>query len=255
VNLKGEVLVGFANESPFSYVDYRTGNLTGEAPVLLRHALASLGSTGLQGRLTRFGALVPGLQAGRFDLIAAGMYVTPARCQEVLFSEPTYCVGEALLVSKGNPDKLFSYPDLSRKHGVRVAVVRGTFEHFALQQTDLPAENIVIFPDAPSALSGLQAKRVAALALNSLAARDLMRKLGPHPTVQLVSLPDDQLTPPRGCGAFAFRKADRRARDALNDALRPLLGSKEHLQMVVQFGFTAAELPPPGLTTDELCRR
>ena len=42
--------------------------------------------------------IVDGPDAGRFDIIAAGMYVTPERCRQVAFSEPTYAVGEGFVV-------------------------------------------------------------------------------------------------------------------------------------------------------------
>ena len=41
-------------------------------------------STQVDGVLTEFGSLIPGLQAGRFDIIAAGMFVTP----EALRADP-----------------------------------------------------------------------------------------------------------------------------------------------------------------------
>ncbi len=54
--------------------------------------------------LTEFGSLIPGLQAGRFDIIAAGMFVNPKRCEQVQFSEPTYGIGQAFLVAEGQPE-------------------------------------------------------------------------------------------------------------------------------------------------------
>ena len=32
------------------------------------------------------GFVIPGLNAGRFDLIAAGLFITPERCEQVAFS-------------------------------------------------------------------------------------------------------------------------------------------------------------------------
>jgi Bacterial extracellular solute-binding proteins, family 3 len=37
------------------------------------------------GVLTKFGALIPGLRAGRFDMIAATMYITPPYRKQVQF--------------------------------------------------------------------------------------------------------------------------------------------------------------------------
>ena len=50
--------------------------------------------------LTEWGSLIPGLRAGRFDLIAAGMYITPERCKQVLFTDPHYRLLDTLLVAR-----------------------------------------------------------------------------------------------------------------------------------------------------------
>ncbi len=47
-----------------------------------------MGTNEVEGVLTEFGSLIPGLAAKRFDIIAAGMYVTPERCKQVALSGP-----------------------------------------------------------------------------------------------------------------------------------------------------------------------
>ena len=85
------------------------GKLTGESPEVVRAVLAKMGIAQVDGVLTEFGSLIPGLQAGRFDIIAAGMFVNPKRCEQVQFSEPTYGIGQAFLVAKGNPKGIADY--------------------------------------------------------------------------------------------------------------------------------------------------
>src|SRR5215467_13974035 len=81
----GYVRVGFANEAPFAYAT-PDGKLTGEAPEVAKAVLKKMGINEVDGVLTEFGSLIPGLKAHRFDIIAAGMFVTPARCKEINFS-------------------------------------------------------------------------------------------------------------------------------------------------------------------------
>jgi polar amino acid transport system substrate-binding protein len=45
--------------------------------------------------LTEWGSLIPGLNAGRFDIITAGMYITPKRCKNVAFTDPMGVFAEA----------------------------------------------------------------------------------------------------------------------------------------------------------------
>ena len=74
----GYIRVGFANEAPYGFAT-PDGKLTGESPEVVKAILAKLGVAQVDGVLTEFGSLIPGLQAGRFDIVAAGMFVTPAR--------------------------------------------------------------------------------------------------------------------------------------------------------------------------------
>jgi polar amino acid transport system substrate-binding protein len=246
--------VGYANESPFAYS--QGGKLTGEAPEIARRVLARMGVVEVKGVLTEFGSLVPGLRAKRFELIAAGMYVTPERCKQVAFSEPSYCVSEALLVRQGNPLALHAYEDIARSQTARVGVVRGAAEHGYAERVGVPAERIVIFPDPPSALAGLTSSRIDAYAGTSLTISELLRKAGNQSELERASPFADPIIDgkrARGCGAFVFRPSDAALRDAFNRQLAAFLGSKEHLSLVTPFGFTARELPGPGDTTRSLC--
>ena len=103
--------MGIANEPPFGYLE-TDGTVAGEAPTVARAVFERLGVKGLEPVVVEFGSLIPGLKAGRFDVIAAGMYITPARCREVLFSDPSYKIAEAILVPEGNPLDLHSYRDI-----------------------------------------------------------------------------------------------------------------------------------------------
>ena len=67
----GYVRVGFANEAPYGFAT-PDGKLTGESPEVVKAILKKLGINQVDGVLTEFGSLIPGLQAGRFDMIAAG---------------------------------------------------------------------------------------------------------------------------------------------------------------------------------------
>lgn len=92
---QGYVTVGFANEKPYAYAT-ETGQLTGLNVEIAREVLKALGIEEMQGVLTEFGSLIPGLKAKRFDMITAGMYLTPDRAKEVAFANPEYTIGGGL---------------------------------------------------------------------------------------------------------------------------------------------------------------
>lgn len=250
----GVVRVGYANEAPYAYLDPETGEVTGEAPEVARAALEGLGVREVEGVLTEFGSLIPGLAAGRFDMIAAGMYVTPERCREIDFSEPTYCIGEAFVVAAGNPLGLHGYGDVADDPQATLGVVAGTVERGYARALGVPDDRVVVFPDAPSALAGVEAGRVDAYAGTSLTVADLLTKRAGTALerAEPFTQPVIDGEPARGCGAFGFRLEDDAFRQAVDRQLADYLGSTEHLDLVEPFGFTEDELPGDA-TTPELC--
>lgn len=251
----GKIRIGYANEAPFAYMDSKEAKVTGESVEIARVVLKRMGINEVEGVLTEFGSLIPGLAAKRFDIIAAGMYVTPSRCQQVAFSNPTYGVGEAFLVKSGNPKNLHSYEDLLKNPDAKLGVVVGAIEGEYAEKVKIPAGQVVVFPDAVSALSGVQAGRADAYAATALTINDLMGKTQEGSGLEKA----DPFTDPvidgkgvRGYGAYAFRTDDKAFADAFNAELAKLIGTDEHKKLVEPFGFTAEELPQ-GVTADKLC--
>jgi len=251
----GVVRIGYNNEVPFAYYDTVTRQVTGEAPEVARHILRQMGVSTTEGILTEFGALIPGLNARRFDIIASGMYVTPMRCRQISFSEPISCMGQCFLVRSGNPLALHSYADAGQHKAARVGIVSGGIELQYARAAGIPEDRIAIFPDPPSAFAGLQAGRVDAMG-------------GPLPSLQtLLGQANDaqiELAQPfeepvisgkalKLCEAVGFRNEDVEFRAEFNDRLKTFLGSKEHLDMIRPFGFKESDIPV-GVTTEELCR-
>ena len=251
----GKIRVGYANEAPYAYLDAGTGRLTGEAPAIARAVLAELGIPEIDGVLTEFGSLIPGLKAGRFDIIAAGMYVLPARCREIAFSNPTYSVGEAFLVASGNPRRLHSYADVTRSTDARLAVVAGAVQLQYAVASGVPRERIVVFPDPPSALEGLTAGRVDAYAATALTVNELLGRAQGAAVERAHPFEDPVIegTPVRGFGAFGFRKEDKDLVDAFNASLARLIGTPRHVKLVRPFGFGEHE-QPGAVTAETLCR-
>lgn len=255
VRAAGKIKVGYANEAPYAFLRSDEDQVTGEAVETARVILKRMGIDQVEGVLTEFGSLIPGLQAGRFDIIAAGMYITPDRCKQVQFSEPTYGVGEGFLVKAGNPKNLHSYDDIIDQPEVKLGVVVGAIQIDYARQLKIPNAQVIVFPDAISALSGVQAGRADVYAATALTVADLMTKTTPDDGLERAEPFTDPVigeADVRGYGAFVFRNADAEFRDAFNRELRNYIGSREHAKVVAPFGFTEDELPT-GMTTEKLC--
>lgn len=244
----GTIRIGFANEAPYGYADMN-GNLTGEAPEVAKAVLQKMGVKNVVGVLTDFGSLIPGLQAGRFDMIAAGMAVTPARCQQILFSEPSYGMGEALLVKKGNPSNLKDFLSVAAKPDQKLAVMAGTVEVGYAEQSGVKPDQLVQLSDQPSLVSAVQTGRADAAALTALSIDNMAKKADDvQATEPFQTIMNKSVT---SHGAFGFRKSDKDLRDAFNKALVPFIGSKEHLALVTPLGFGKGFLPTK--TTEQIC--
>jgi polar amino acid transport system substrate-binding protein len=249
----GLVRVGYANEAPYAYRDTASGRVTGEAPEIARVVFTRLGVGEIEGVLTEFGSLIPGLQAGRFDVIAAGMYVTPERCAEVAFSDPSYAVGEGFIVAAGNPLALHGYEAVRERADATLGVVSGTIERTYALRLGIPESRLVTFPDALAAMAAVRAGRVSAYAGTALTVQSLLAKK-PAGVEQALPFTDPSIDgrTVRGYGAFAFRRDDRDLVEAFNRHLEAFVGTPEHLALVAPFGFTRAQLPE-GADTGRLC--
>lgn len=251
---RGVVRIGYANEAPFAYMDATSGRLTGEAPEIARVVFAMLGVPRVEGVLTEFGSLIPGLQAGRFDVIAAGMYITPTRCREVLFTNPTYGIGEALLVASGNPLALHAYAEIAAHPEARLGVVSGAIQLEYARRSGVAESRIAILPDPPSALAAVAAGRIDAYAATALTVQDLLARRA-NPRIERAEPfrdPEFDGQTVRGHGAFALRREDTALAALIDEQLDVFIGTQRHLELVQPFGFTRQELPGD-VTAEELC--
>lgn len=251
---RGYITVGFANEKPYAYKE-ANGELTGEAVEIAKVVLKNLGINEVRGELTEFGSLIGGLQAKRFDLITAGMFINSDRCAAVLFADPEYSIGEAIAVKKGNPLNLKSYEDIAKNNDAKVAVMAGAVEIGYLEKSGVPKDRMVIVPDQASALNALQAGRADAITMTGPALQSMLDSAN-DPNMERVTdfaQPIIDGKDVRGYGATAFRQADQEFRDAFNAELNKLKESGELLTILQKFGFTEDELPG-NVTAEELCK-
>lgn len=244
----GYIRVGFANEAPYGFAT-PDGKLTGESPEVVKAVLARIGIPQVDGVLTEFGSLIPGLQARRFDIIAAGMFVTPARCEQVQFSEPTYGIGQAFLVKEGNPKNVTDYGSIKDNADLKLAVMAGAVEAGYAKDAGIPMSQLVILPDQSSLVKAVQAGRADAAALTALSIADMAKKNeGVESTKPFGIVAGKSVV---GHGAIAFRKEDKELYEAFNAELKTFIGSEEHIKLVEPFGFGRDFLPTK--TTAELC--
>ncbi len=172
---QGYIRVGFANEAPYGYAT-PDGKLTGESPEVVKAVLKKIGIPQVDGVLTEFGSLIPGLLAHRFDIIAAGMFITPARCREVQFSDPTYAIGQAFLVKKDDPEHIKDYGSIKANPKLKLAVMSGAVEMAYAKEAGIPFSQLVILPDQSSLVKAVQSGRADAAALTAVSIENMASK-------------------------------------------------------------------------------
>jgi polar amino acid transport system substrate-binding protein len=252
VKQQGFITVGFAGEAPYAYQE--GGKLTGEDPAVHQEIWNAVGVDELRGVQVDFGQLIPGLNANRFDVVAAGMFILPERCQQAAFSEPVYCAPQAFLVAKGNPQNISDYQSAVQA-GIKVGVLSGAVEGLHLQKSGMPTGNIVELASQRDALAALTAGRVDAFALTSISLRNMLKD-NPDANAELTEpfVPVIDGKEELGCGGAVFRKADNDLREAFNAELAKLKQSGRLLELIQPFGFGPETIPPADVTTATLCR-
>lgn len=128
---------------------------------------------------TRFAALIPGIRAQQFDVIASALYVTEER-QRVLSFLPYTKAGSSILVLAAAEDKPATEDDLC---GKSVSSIRGAswtpkLQAFAAAECGGQSIDVREFDTDAQATQAMRAGAVAAQIIDNVVAEELLRRLG-----------------------------------------------------------------------------
>jgi len=245
---RGSVTVGFAGEAPYSYET--GGELTGATVALHRAIFDELGIETVEGVNTEFGSLIPGLTANRFDAISAGMSILPERCEQAAFSQPEFMYTTAFMTPEGNPDGLTDMQSAADA-GIRLATMTGAIESDYAAELGIQGLEVSTPQDG---LDAVVAGRADAFALTGISLNHLADNTDAPVEVTDSFVAEIDGVPQIGAGGTVFRTADAELREAYDEVLAEIVADEDrYLEIVGEFGFTAAERPVEGLTTEKLC--
>lgn len=248
----GTVKVGIAGEVPYGYTE--GGEVTGEAPEVAKAVFKAMGIDKVEATQVEFGQLIPALNAGEYDMVAAGMAVLPDRCKNAAFSNVDYVTPTAFMVPKGNPQGVKNFEDVKAK-GLIVAVLSGTIEQQVAEATGIAADKIQPYDGQPELFQALQDNRAYCGALTDISLRELLKQNADAPfEVTEGFVPELDGKEQIQAGGFVFRKGETDLVDAFNTELDKLHESGEWLTIVEPFGFAESNLPPDDVTTEQLCQ-
>jgi polar amino acid transport system substrate-binding protein len=243
---QGFARVAIANEPPYTAVA-ADGKVSGAAPDVAREVFKRLGVPDIVASISEYGAMIPGIQAHRFDAITAGLFMKPERCSAVAYSEPILCDAEAFLVRKGNPKGFKSYEDIAKDATATVGAPGGGTEEKLALNAGVPRERVIVVPDGQSGLKMLQDGRIDVYSLPVLSLNDLKKKSGDE-TIEVVA---PVVGAPVYCDGTAFNKNDTALRDAYDAELAKMKQSGEFAKLIEPYGFSAAAAM--STTRDKLC--
>lgn len=254
IKKEGKVKVGIANEKPYGYKT-SDGTVTGEGPEIAKAIFKEMGIEEFEGEVVDFGALIPGLQSERFDLVTAGMDIRPERCEEADFANIEIRYGEGMIVQKGNPKNLHSYEDIAANPDVTVSVMAGANENNYLKELGVDDSQIETAPDIASNVAAVASGRADATTMTEATTREAFEDAD-QSKVELADPFEQPVIDGKSVmsyGAAAFRKGDDELREAYNEGLKKLEESGKLLEILEEFGFSEDNLPNDGMTTEDRC--
>src|SRR5699024_9521261 len=250
---QGSITVAFAGEIPYSW-ETEDGELTGATIALDREIYSAMGIDNVEGQYVDWDALIPGLNKGEYDSVSAGMSILPDRCAQASFSDPALMYTTGLMVPEGNPMGLSDLQSVIDSDA-QLAVQSGTIEQGYAD--DLGIDNPEVVQSSQDGMAAVSSGRVDAFALTAISLRS-MAEDNPDSAVEVTDafVAEIDGVPQVSAGATVFRDADTDLREAYNEQLDAIVSDPDRFEEVVgEFGFTEAERPADGLTTEMFCER
>lgn len=240
----GESLtIALFGEEPYSWIDEETGEPTGATIAVAEEIFGErMGYDVDIVEEPEWGNLIPGLNAGQWDVVSAGMSINQERCAEAAFGEPELVYTTAFLVDEGNAEGLETFEDLEDAD-LDVIALSGAVESGWMDELGIDHDTV------DNAQDGIDFVEGGAADVFALTAASLEAMAGDIEGLEITDSFEHELS----VGAHTFRPEDGELVEEFNEHLAELMDSGEYLQLVEEFGFSEDQMPPNGLTAQELC--
>lgn len=189
----------------------------------------------------KFDSLLVAIGAGNIDAIMSSMYDDMTRQKQADFVDYAKD-GTALLVAKGNPEKITGWLDLS---GKAVGAEKGTTQAAALAALNVylkgqgkPEVTISEYPDQPAAILAIKSGNVVADLTDASTGAYVAQTTDNGASLELVVDPN----PPAGLGfelkidGIAIAKTNTGLRDAIQKALQSLMDDGTYKTIIDHYG-------------------
>lgn len=223
---KAGVLMMSTN-AEFEPFEYRDGNEIVGIDIDISKKIAEKLGVELKVESIEFDSLIPALQSGKADMVAAGMTADDERRKNVDFSESYYDASQVIIVAKDS--EIASPEDLKDK---TVGVQQGTTGDKYCTNEDGKSEytvgDVKRYSKGMEAVSDLMAGRIDAVIIDSFPAEKFVEK-----NSDAIKVLDDVLTQEEY--AIAVRKGSTEFLEKVNEVIRELKESGELEEIVNKY--------------------
>lgn len=213
--LKDSYIVGIDGAyMPFSYID-KDGNPQGFDVDSMKW-IAEKNDIKVTFLAVDWDSIIPALNAGKIDMVYAGMSITPLRLEQVNFSDPYWTVVQDVAVREDSDvtmeDILAGKVILGAQRGCTGAL---WIEDSLVDEGLMPAANLKLYKDTPLAIEDLKAGRVDAVMYDDVSLKDIIKGL----PVKIIGSVETQEQESFG---VAIRKEDTALLEFMNEAIAEL---------------------------------
>ncbi|MGI6870646.1 ectoine/hydroxyectoine ABC transporter substrate-binding protein EhuB [Amycolatopsis sp. 3B14] len=228
----GAAKVALAQAPPLEYLT-PDGKPAGYLVDLTRGLLSDLNVGDINATMTTFDAMIPALQARKYDFLPGGLNITAARCNAVAFTSPITVQHEALFVQRGNPKQLSGYAALAKSPDTTVALLAGSSQEAFAKQQGVSQGQMLTVPDIQAGIAAVTGGRADAFGVGQFSVQD--------PAGKGVDVVVDESSPVSGIG-IAFRKEDAATRDAFNTVIEQWRADGRLAQLYTKWGYSNGDL-------------
>ena len=213
--LKDSYIVGIDDAyMPFSYID-KDGNAQGFDVDSMKW-IAEKNNIKVTFLAVDWDSIIPALNAGKIDMVYAGMSITPLRLEQVNFSDPYWTVVQDVAVREDSDvtieDVHAGKVVLGAQRGCTAAL---WIEDSLVDEGLMPASNLKLYKDTPLAVEDLKAGRVDAVMYDDVSLKDIVEGL----PVKIIGSVETQEQESFG---VAIRKEDTALLKFMNEAIAEL---------------------------------
>jgi polar amino acid transport system substrate-binding protein len=218
-------------QPPHGWFDINGGKYQGIDVEVIEEVLKGLNIKSWDYVTADWGAMIPGLNACRWDIMSIGMTYTKLRSEMVQFSLPVYQYGVAMLVAKGNPKKIKGKADWK---GKKVGGIIGSTDDQVIG--GVKGATYVPFTKYSDLYRALSTGRIDAGMVDELqGAYDF--KLQPQPKITLLKEWTGKAV---GISSIVMRTGDTAWVNAVNDQLKIMRTNGKLKAILLKYGMPAS---------------